>query len=88
MKDSIYEVIILRVSGNAKWLYELLATHVDWCRAIDFDDALWMASGRSRIGEGSVSNRPGRFACVRILLATDAASELDLQNFCSKLDSL
>ena len=78
-------IIFTEYRATQKWLYELLAS-----RGLAQDDRLMMlyggmASDDREVVKAAFQSNPA-VSPVRILLATDAASEgLDLQNFCSRL---
>ena len=78
-------IIFTEYRATQKWLYELLAS-----RGLAQDERLTllyggMPSDERETVKAAFQSNPD-IAPVRILLATDAASEgLDLQNFCSRL---
>ena len=78
-------IIFTEYRATQKWLYELLATH----GLVQGDRLMTLYGGMASDDRESVKaafQTDPDVSPVRILLATDAASEgLDLQNFCSKL---
>ena len=78
-------IIFTEYRATQKWLYELLATH----GLVQGDRLMTLYGGMASDDRESVKaafQTDPDVSPVRILLATDAASEgLDLQNFCSRL---